>query len=230
MKYLLTGLLLLSWGLAQTNFSGVYVTPGRAGDVVLTLQQTEDGEVTGTIAGNSVTYNLYGFSDGTGVTGTLESGDFASFTVATGASAEEVTFTLSDDNGEQPFTFTRQGDAPAVTETETTTEETTDTAETEEVPVSPEGSDNVWVGLFANTEGTRGLQVDAVNNGEYTGNLIIDGFQYPFTATGDDTQLSGNYVVGGDALVPFVVIKEDDTVRLEFPDNPESNAELTKAF
>jgi hypothetical protein len=224
MKYLLGGLLLLSWGLAQTDFSGVYTTPGRAGDVVLTLTQTEDGQLTGTIAGNSVSYNLYGYTDETGVFGTLESDEFASFTLAVGASAEEVVFTLSDSKGEQPFTFTRQGDAPMTTETETTE------TETEEVPVVSGSSDNFWVGLFSNTEGTRGLQVDAVNNGEYTGNLIIDGFQYPFTATGDDTQISGNYVVGGDALVPFIIMKDGDTVRLEFPDNPESNAELTKAF
>jgi hypothetical protein len=229
MKYLLSGLFLLSLSLAQTNFSGVYITPGRAGDVVLTLTQTEDGQVVGTIAGNGVSYNLMGFSDETGATGTLESDNFASFTVMAGASAEEINFTLSEDSGEKSFTFTRQGDAPVVTETETATEET-GTAETEEVPVMSGSSDNFWVGLFTNTEATRGLQVDAVNNGEYTGSMIIDGFMYPFTATGDDTQLSGNYVVGGDALVPFAVIKEGETVKLEFPDNPESNAELTKAF
>jgi hypothetical protein len=226
MKYLLTGLLLLSWGLAQTDFSGVYTTPGRAGEVVLTLTQNEYGEITGTIAGNSVSYNLYGYLEETGAFGTLESDEFASFTLSEdSASAGEITFTLSESSGEQSFTFTRQGDAPTIIETEET-----GTAETEEVPVLPEGSDNFSVGLFTNTESTRGLQVDAVNNGEYTGSLIIDGFQYPFTATGDDAQMSGNYVVGGDALVPFVVIKDGDTVRLEFPDNPESNAELTKAF
>jgi hypothetical protein len=50
------------------------------------------------------------------------------------------------------------------------------------------------------------------------------------TATGDDAKLTGDYVVGGDALVPFTVAKDGDTVRLEFPDNPESNAVLTRAF
>jgi hypothetical protein len=215
MKYLLTGLVLsFSLSLAQTNFSGVYTTPGRAGDVVLTLTQSETGEVSGTIAGNGVTYNLYGYRDETGVFGTLEADEFASFTLTNdGVSAGEITLTLSESSGEQSFKFTLQGDAPVVTEIEAN-------------PLEP--SDDAWIGLFNNTEATRGLQIDAVNNGEYTGNLIIDGSEYPFTATGDEANLIGNYVVGGDALVPFVVIKEGDTVRLEFPDNPESNAVLTK--
>jgi hypothetical protein len=214
MKYFLSGLFLLSLGLAQTSFSGVYTTPGRAGDVILTLTQTEDGQVVGTIAGNGVSYNLMGFSDDVGATGTLDTEEFATFTLAAGSSAEEIIFTLSDSKGEQPFTFTRQGDAPMVTD--------------ETNPLEPSG--DAWLGLFNNAEATRGLMVSAVNNGEYSGNLIIDGFEYPFTATGDETGFTGNYVVGGDALVPFSVTKDGDTVRLEFPDNPESNAELTKAF
>jgi hypothetical protein len=216
MKGLLTGLfLLLSWGMAQTNFSGVYVTLGRAGDVVLTLEQTDDGQITGTIAGNGVSYNLSGFVNEAEASGYLESDEYAIFAVTFGTSPNELIFTLTDSKGEQPFTFTGRGDAPAVKE---------------EVPATSDAAQDTWIGLFNNEEATRGFQVDAVNNGEYTGNLIIDGFEYPFTATGDEANLAGNYVVGGDALVPFRVIKDGDTVTLEFPDNPESNAVLTKAF
>lgn len=226
MKYLLTLLFLLPLGLAQTNFSGLYVTPGRAGDVVLTLEQTEDGQLTGTIAGNGVSYNLYGYSDETGGVGTLESDEYATFVVALGASPEELIFTLTDSKGEQPFTFTRQDDEPAMTEEGTESE----TAEVEEVSTTAVSPEDAWMGGFTNAEATRGLMINEVANGEYTGNLIFDGFEYPFTATGDETNLSGNYVVGGDALVQFTATKDGDTVTLEFPDNPESNAVLTRAF
>ncbi len=213
MKYLVAVLFLFSLGFAQTNFSGVYVTQGRAGDVILTIQQSEDALLTGTVAGNGVSYNLSGYTDETSGFGTLEADEFATFMVTLGASPEELIFTLTDNKGEQPFTFIRQGDVPAMTE---------------ENPLSP-GTDDAWTGLFNNAEATRGLMISAVNNSEYTGTLIIDGFEYPFSATGDETSLSGNYVVGGDALVPFTATKDGDSVMLSFPDSGES-VDLTKAF
>ncbi len=215
MKVLVIGLfLLLSWSTAQTDFSGVYITQGRAGDVVLTLEQTAD-QVTGTIAGKGTTYNLFGTTgENDAVTGFFESEEEATFAFTFGDSPEEFIFTLTDKKGLQNFIFTRQGDAPTITDTNSELDETQD----------------VWTGLFNNEEATRGLKIDTANNGEYTGSLIIDGFEYPFTATGDEANLTGNYVVGGDALVPFTVSKDGDTVTLEFPDNPESNAVLTRAF
>jgi hypothetical protein len=154
MKGLFVGLfLLLSWGMAQTDFSGVYVTQGRAGDVVLTLERTDDGQLTGTIAGNGVSYNLSGYTDDTGATGALETDDYTIFTVTLGTSPNELIFTLTDEKGEQPFIFTGRGDAPAMTE---------------EVAVTPDAAQDAWIGLFSNEEATRGFKVDAVSNGEYT--------------------------------------------------------------
>jgi hypothetical protein len=181
---------------AAENLSGVYTIKGQKGDIVLTLQQTPGGEVSGSLKGGTLSLVLKGFPrpDGS-VLGTANTtaGEFASYFVASKQNGQLLLdLVQANADGDPDMTQASRIAFGTATGAAPTPSETTETS-----PATAP-ADTV-AGTFAGSYEGNGLILDsrAAGNG-YTGSITIGAQKMPFTATAVNGILHGTFEARGD--------------------------------
>jgi hypothetical protein len=201
------------------NFNGAFATPSESGgSVVLTVQQDAQGNITGTLQGDSATYQIQGTTDPAGfIVGAVldpQGGGFA-FEGYPGSMPDELLLSIYTDNSGQAhgqLVFQRLVAAPA---------QPTQTAQTPQAagnnPLAPATQNatpfavtDPWVGTFS--DGNLMLTLQGAN-GQYTGTLELSGQRYGLSASSDGANLVGQFESNG-SMFDFSCSLQGDTVTL----------------
>jgi hypothetical protein len=205
------------------NFNGSFATPSESGGtVLLTIQQDAQGNITGSLQGDSATYQLQGTTDPAGfIVGAVmdpQGGGFA-FEGHPGATPHELLLSIYTDNSGEAqgqLVFQRQGVAtPAQPSQTTQTPQLTQPAENNPLAPATQNANPLavtdpWAGTFSDGNLTLTLQGA---NGQYTGTLELSGQRYGLTAQVENTNLVGQFESSG-SLFEFSCSRQGDTVTL----------------
>lgn len=200
------------------NFSGSFATPSESGgSVVLTVQQDARGNITGTLQGDSATYQLQGTTDPAGfIVGAVidpQGGGFA-FEGYPGSTPDELLLSIYTDNSGQSqgqLVFQRQGAATATQPTPTTQPVAgNNPLAPSNQNANPLGATDPWLGTFS--DGNLTLRLQSANSG-YTGTLELSGQRYGLFARSDGANLVGQFESSG-SMFDFSCSLQGDTVAL----------------
>lgn len=198
------------------NFNGSFATPSESGgSVVLTVQQDAQGTITGTLQGDSATYQIQGTTDPAGfIVGAVldpQGGGFA-FEGHPGSTPNELLLTIYTDNSGEAqgqLVFQRQGAATATQPTPTTQPSNNPLAPANQ-NANPLAAPDPWAGTFS--DGNLILSLQGAN-GQYTGTLELSGQHYGLSARSDGANLVGQFESNG-SMFDFSCSLQGDTVTL----------------
>jgi hypothetical protein len=199
------------------NFNGSFATPSESGgSVVLTVQQDAQGAITGTLQGDSATYQIQGTTDPAGfIVGAVldpQGGGFA-FEGYPGSTSDELLLSIYTDNSGEAqgqLVFQRQGAATPTRQTQTPQPTANNPLAPANQNANPLAPTNPWVGTFSDGNLTLSLQGA---NGQYTGTLELSGQRYRLSASSEGATLVGQFESNG-SMFDFSCSLQGDTVTL----------------
>ena len=173
--------------LAAQSFDGTYLARGSAGDVTLTLNQTNGGDVIGSLAGNGVEFPLTGSVQDGVLVGTVKiSGEAAYFEGDLEGSILYVTIANFDADGEPNWEAAEELEFSAAGST--TAGRSPLAALTGGAPPVARvgGASDPMLGLYGTPSGASPavtLELDG-GGGQYQGQMIVNGTPFQFVAQG----------------------------------------------